>query len=188
MIGRRRWTGSGAWTQVVERVVAARRRGHVPAVEQRPHRGDRLVQPVEPLAEPRAEVDAVRLVLELHPRAADAEDRPAAADVVERRGGLGHDARVAERVGADEQAEPRALGGHRPRRERRPALEDRLVRVAEDRVQVVPGPEVVVAESIDALRRLELLGPGRALAPEQDPGLEVGHGGLRTVVLGGLPV
>ena len=46
---------------------------------------DRLVEPVEALAEARPEVDPERLVLALEPGAADAEDRPAVADVVEGR-------------------------------------------------------------------------------------------------------
>ena len=101
------------------------------------------------------------------------EDRPAVADVVERGGGLGDEPRIAERVGADEQAEPGPLGLARPGVEQRPALEDRLVRVAEDRVQVVPRPEVGVAETIDPFGGIEHLRPGRGLAPEQDPELEV---------------
>ena len=87
-----------------------------------------------------AEVDAVRVVLQLEPRAAETEDGAPAADVVERRRRLRHEPRVAERVRADEQAEPEAFGGHRPAGERRPALEDRLVRVAEDRVAGGPRP------------------------------------------------
>ena len=121
------------------------------AVEEAAHRPDRLVEPVQALAEARPELDPVGPVLGLHPRAADAQDRPAAADVVEGRRGLGHDPWVAERVGADEQPEAGPLGLRRPRGERRPALEDRLVGVAEDRVEVVPRPEVVVAEAIDQL-------------------------------------
>ena len=165
-----------AVAQVVERVVAARLGGHRLAVEQPPHRADRFVEPVEPLAEAAPELDAVGGVLGLHPRAADAEDRPAVADVIERRGGLGDEPGVAERVGADQQAEPGLLGLARPGVEQRPALEDRLVRVAEDRVEVVPRPEVGVAEPVDPLGGLEHLGPGRGLAPEQDPELDIGHG------------
>ena len=54
----------------------------------------------------------MRLVLLLHPRPADAQDRPAVTDVVERRDGLGHEPGVAEGVGADQQPEARPLGGH----------------------------------------------------------------------------
>ena len=67
---------------------------------------DRLVEPVEPLAEAGPEVDPERLVLALEPGAADAEDGPAARDVVEGRRELGRQPRVAERVGADHQPEP----------------------------------------------------------------------------------
>src|SRR5439155_8817609 len=129
------------------------------------------VEPVEALAKARAEVDAVLLVLELEPRAADAEDPPAVADVVESRGHLRHEPGIAERVGTDEQAEARLLRGHRPRGEGRPPFDDRLIRVAEDRVDVVPGPEVVIAEAVDALRGVQQLGPRRGLAPQEDPEL-----------------
>ena len=115
MIGRWAWSGQRGVAQVVERVVAAGRRGHGLAVEQVAARGHRLVEPVEALAEAGPEVDAVRGVLRLHPGAAEAEDRPAAGDVVERRGELGHEPRVAERVGADEQADLRLLRRHRRR-------------------------------------------------------------------------
>ena len=70
----------------------------------------------------------------LEPGAADAEDGPPAADVVDGDHRLGHEGRVAERVGADEQAEARSFGGLRQRRKRGVALEDRLMAVAEDGV------------------------------------------------------
>ena len=82
--------------------------GHALAVEQSAHQHDGLVQPAEPLTRARAEVDAEGVVLALEPGAADAEHRAAGRDVVERRGELGGDTRVAERVGADHQAEPDA--------------------------------------------------------------------------------
>ena len=156
--------------------MAARLGGDGLTVEQAPHRADRFVEPVEPLAEPRPEVDAVGRGLGLHPCPADTEDRPAVADVVERRGGLRDEPRVPERVGADEQAEAGLLGLAGIGVEQRPTLEDRLVRVAEDRIQVIPGPQVRVAQAIDPLRGIEELGPGRRLLPEQDPELHIGHG------------
>ena len=70
----------------------------------RAHQPDRLVEPVEALAEARPEVDAEGVVLPLEPRAADAEDRPAVADVVHRRRELRGQPGVAERVGADHEA------------------------------------------------------------------------------------
>ena len=51
------------------------------------------------------EVDAEGVVLALEPGAADAEHGPAARDVVERRGELGGEPGVAERVGPDHQPE-----------------------------------------------------------------------------------
>jgi len=55
------------------------------AVEEATENRDRLVQPVAALAEARPEVVAVVLVLDVEPRRADAEDRAAIADVVDRR-------------------------------------------------------------------------------------------------------
>ena len=58
---------------------------HLVAVEDAADDPDRLVEPVEPLAVALPEVDPVGDVLELEPRAAEPEDRAAAAHVVERR-------------------------------------------------------------------------------------------------------
>ena len=88
------------------------------AVEQAAHQHDRFVEPAEALARALPEVDAEGLVLALEPRAADAEDGPAARHVVQGRGELGREPRVAERVRADHQAEPHAL---RERARGRPA-------------------------------------------------------------------
>ena len=92
---------------MVERVARAGRRDLV-AVEQVAHDGHRLGEPVEALPEAAAEVDPERLVLVAEPRPAEAHDRAAVADVVDRRDRLGDETGVAERVGADEQAEPRS--------------------------------------------------------------------------------
>ena len=89
---------------------------------------------------------------------------------------LGDEARVPERVGTDEEPQSRLLRLAGPRVEQRPALEDRLVRVAEDRVNVIPRPQVRIPEPIDPPGRVEHLIPGPGLAPEQDPELHIGHG------------
>src|SRR6266487_5612230 len=68
--------------KVVERIVAARLGRHRPAIEDRPHRADRFVEPAEALAGAGPEFDPVGSVLELEPGAADAQDRPTAADVI----------------------------------------------------------------------------------------------------------
>ncbi len=161
--------------QVIELVVAIRRAGHGAAVEQRAHGGRRLVHPVQALADPAAELDAVGLVLRVEPGAADAQDRPPVAQVVQRGGQLGRQPRVAERVGADQQAKPHALGGLGPRGEAHPSLEDRLQWVAEDRVQVVPRPQVVVAELVHPSRGVLVRRPVGGLVPQQHAEPHIGH-------------
>ena len=75
------------------------------AVEQAPDEHDRLVQPVEPLADAGGEVDAVGVVLALEPGAADPEHCAPARDVIERDRELRGQTRVAHGVGADHQPE-----------------------------------------------------------------------------------
>src|SRR6185369_1157487 len=60
-------------------------------------------------------------------------------------------------------------------RQRRVALEDRLIGIAEDRLYVIPGPDVVVAEPFRRLCCGEERRPVAGLAPERDPELEIGH-------------
>ena len=127
---------------------------------------------------PGPEVDPERPVLGPEPRPAHAHDRAAAADVVDRRERLHREAGVAERVRADEQPEPDPLGRLGGRRERGVALEDRLVLVAEDREQVVPGPQVVEPELLGPAGGGEELGPGRGLAPQVQAQAQVGHRSL----------
>ena len=79
--------------------------------------GQRLGQPAQPLRRPVAVFDAEGRVLRLEPGRADAEVGAPAADVVQRGDHLGHQRRVAERVGADHQPDAGAL---RLRRHRRP--------------------------------------------------------------------
>ena len=81
----------------------------------------------------------------LEPAAAEPEDRPAAADLVDGRRELRGQARVAERVRRDEEAEPGAARHRRDGRERRPALELRVAGVALVGQEVVVDPEVVRA-------------------------------------------
>ena len=139
--------------QVVELVAAVLGRGDAATVEQRAHGRHGLIHPRQPLTCATAKVDAVPIVLVLEPRSTETEDRPAIADVIERRDQLGHLCRIAERIGADEQPELRPTGDLGPRAERQPALEDRLLRLAKDRVQMVPRPEMLVAQLIDLARR-----------------------------------
>ena len=110
------------------------------AVEEGPHRRGRLIQPGETLPDARPELEAVGLVLVVEPGGTETGDRAAVAGVVEGADRLRHETGVAECVGAHEQAQMDPLGGRRPRTEDGVALEDRLERVADDRVEVVPRP------------------------------------------------
>ena len=170
-----------AVAQVVERVVAARRRGDRLAVEQpaasrRPiRRASRAAGRTRCRSRCRGPCAPSSIHAPPMPRIA----RPSltwssVATVLATSPGLRNVLAPTRRP------EPGLLGLAGPGVEQRPALEDRLVRVAEDRVEVVPRPEVGVAEAVDPLGGVEHLGPGRRLAPEQDPELDVGHGvGLR---------
>ena len=135
----------GPWLaqRVVERVEPALVTEPLP-VEQPAHQHDRLVEPVEPLADGR-EVDAVGVVLALEPGAADAEHGPAAGDVVERRRELGDVPGIAERVGPDHQPETDVAGDRAEPGQHAPALEDGLLPRAEDGHQVVPRPDRIPA-------------------------------------------
>ena len=161
---------------VVERVEAALVAEPL-AVEQPAHEHDRLVQPVEPLAVPGEEVDAVGVVLALEPRATDAEDGPPARQVVERRGQLGRVARVAERVRADHEPEPDARRDRGEARQDAPALEDRLLPRPEDGHQVIPCPDGVPARLLGGEGRIAEARPVGLLRPELEP--EARHSSAR---------
>src|SRR5439155_168431 len=107
----------------VAEVVEATGGRHPSASEKTADQRHRLGQPVEPLAEPAAEVEPEGAVLVLEPAAPEPEDQPTTADVVDRGRELRREARVAERVRGDQQAEP-GPGCHRGKgRQGRPALE-----------------------------------------------------------------
>ena len=99
--------------------------------------------------------------------------------VVECRGELGGEPRVAERVRADHQAEAHALRDRPEGRQRRPALEDGLLPGPEDRHQVIPGPDRVPAGFLGGERGVAEPGPVRGLRPE----LETESGGHRRVAV-----
>jgi hypothetical protein len=92
--------GERGMPDVVELVLLAVMRD-LPAGQQIADDGERLLEPVEPLPERPARVDPVGTVLELDIAGPEPQDRPPAADVVDRDRHLGHDTRIAERVGAD---------------------------------------------------------------------------------------
>ena len=173
-IGSRAWTGGGS-LRTSRRVIArASGRGRL-AVEHRPHQLDRFVEPVEPLAEPGPEVDPVRLVLPLEPGPADPEDRASGAHVVERRDHLGGQGGVAERVRPDHQADRRSRGHARPAGQDQVALEDRAAPIALDGIEVVPGPQRVIAQLVGSLPDTLERGPIGLLAPGQHADLDLRH-------------
>ena len=122
----------------------------------------------------RAEVVAVLVEVLLEPAGADAEDRAAAGDLVDRAVGVGEVVGVAVGVADDERAELDALGHLGHRAEHGQALEVLAFRLAAQRIEVVP-----VEEAVDA----ELLGIDPRLAhggPVGVQGLELGgHTDLR---------
>ena len=103
----------------------------------------------------RAELVAVLVVVLLEPAGADAEDEPAAADVVDGAGHVGEQVGVAVAVARDERADLDPVGLLGPRAEHRPALEVLAVGVAVQGVEVVP-----VEHDVDA----DLLGRGDHVA------------------------
>ena len=114
------------------------------------HELDGLVETVQPVADARPEVDAERGVLGLEPGAADPEDGAPARQVVEGRDLLDDQRRVPERVGADHQPEGRALRDPRPSCEQRRTPRASARRRPDDGVEVVPRPQLVVAEAVGA--------------------------------------
>ena len=70
-------------------------------LQQRPDDRERLLEPVDAMVER----DAERPELGLVPAGAEAEDQPAAADLVDRRGLLGEDGGVVERRAGDQRPE-----------------------------------------------------------------------------------
>ena len=94
------------------------------------------------------ELDPERVVLAFEPRSADAEDRPAVRDVVEGRDDLRDEARVAERVRPDHQAEADPGRQRAERGQHAVALEQGLLPRPEDGHQVVPRPDRIPAGGI----------------------------------------
>ena len=132
--------------------VAKRRR--VEPGEPRLDARQRLLKRRDALAD-RAEVVAVLVVVLPEPAGADAEDRAAAGDVVDRPVRVREVVRVAVAVAEDERAELDALGHLRHGAERRERLEVLPFRFAGEREEVIPVEQAVDAERLG-------LGPGAA--------------------------
>src|SRR3970282_1372248 len=118
--------GGGGWRAdgVAQGVEASLVRDAL-TVEQATDEANRLVEPVQSLAEARAEVEPKGVVLPLDPAPAEAEDRPSVAHVVQGGGQLRRQAGVAEGVGTDQQAEAHVARQRRPRRPRHAGRESR---------------------------------------------------------------
>ena len=99
----------------------------------------------------------------------EAEDEPAVGQVVDGRGELRGEPGVAERVGGDKQAEAGPVGQHGQRRQRRPALELGVGRVALVGEQVVVDPEGVPAGTFGRQARVAQVRPVRPVDPECRP-------------------
>jgi hypothetical protein len=119
----------------------------------------RLLQPVEPLAGGR-EVEPQSVVLDVVPGGADTQDRPAAADDVERRDDLGQVRRVPVRHAGDQGAEPHRRGAGRQRAEQRVGVEHRLGGPAQRRQleEVVHHPDRVVPRLFGGARLVDDVG------------------------------
>lgn len=149
--------------------MATRARGDRLTGEETAHPAHGLVEPVESLAEPRSEVDAVGPVLVLEPGAADAQPGATAADMVHGDGGLGREAGVAERVGADHAMSPRSIRLVWAAHAARSVQPSKMGCSGSPTMawEVVPGPQAVEPDVVGESRRLAQLDPGSLLGPEQ---------------------
>ena len=138
-------------------------------VQQPPDQPHRLVQAVEPFAEPAPKVDAEGFMLALEPAAADAQDGATVAQVIKgRREFRGH-ARWPERVGRHEQAQSNAVGQDCEGRERGPALQLPVGRIALVGQQVIVDPDRVPTGILHGQAGITKGRPGRAIDPERGP-------------------
>ena len=136
---------------------------HRLAVEEIADDAGSLVEPPQPLPRSPPERNPECPVLELEPTAAKPEDRSPAARVIE----CGHHLRdqrgVAKSVRSDQQTETGALRDEGPRGQRRPRFKNRMVRIAENGIEVVTEPQLVVAHSLQEPDRVDQLRPRRRL-------------------------
>ena len=155
--------------------VEATRVGDGLAVEQPADEPDGLVEAIDPLAEARPELEPEGVMLTLEPGRTDPQDRPAIAQVVERRRKFGGHPGVAKRVRTDHEAKACVLRERGQGGQDGPALEHRLLPRTEDRVQMIPGPNRVPARSIGEDRRVSERWPVRGLGPELGAEADRGH-------------
>lgn len=108
-------------------------------------------------------------MLLLEPSGTDSEDESSRTHVIECHRHLGREARVAEAVAVDEAADPRLRCALAKCRERGPPLEVGARRLAENCVEMVSGPERVVAGAIGRLPQTLEVRPFVALLAGGDP-------------------
>ena len=157
------------------RLVARAGCGWFGAVEHAAHDRERLAEPAQSLWEAITKVQAEVLVLLFEPGGTNAKDGAAVGDVVEGGGELRRNGWLTEGVRTHHQADANLGGVLSPRDERRPAFEHGAVRVADDWVHVVPGPEGVKAHAIGGhAHRLDRLPVGE-LRPHQRANLDLTH-------------
>jgi hypothetical protein len=136
-------------------------------------RGQRAVEVAQPVGR-RAELVAVLVVVAPEPAGTDAEDEAPAGDVVDGARHVRLQVRVAVGVTGDQAADLDAAGRLRHRCLHRPGLEVRAVRIAVQRVEVIPVEHGVRAHLLHphlgerALLRLQL---------DTDADRSIGHAG-----------
>ena len=189
-----------AWTALLDRLGQAARirdrvvltaERHVVPAEHRPADLHRFLEPVETHLVPRV-LEPERIVLDVVPGAADAENGPTLRDDVERGDDLRQQPRVAVGHAGDERAELDPLGASGQRPEQRVGLEHRLVRTAErgQLEEVVHDPDRVETGLLGGHRtvghRLEQVGVRHAEGEVGQLQAESRHG-LRLYVRGPHP-
>jgi hypothetical protein len=116
----------------------------------------------------------IRVVLDLVPAGSEAEDQPAAAELIDRRRHLGEQRWLAVRVAGNQRPEADSLRLPGERCEQAPALHLWLVRRSDHSVEVIVQPDRVVTEALRLLpvRDQRLVGSAflGSLYAEANPG------------------
>ena len=110
------------------------------------------------------EIEAEAIVLELEPSGAESQVEAAAANLIERRRHLRGQTGITIGVAIDQRTDARAVGVLAECAEQRPALHARSGRVGhEDGIEMVEGPQRVVAPRVDLLPEVAHSLPGDIL-------------------------
>jgi hypothetical protein len=158
---------NGPADRILDAVVPTFERDRLPG-EQRLHDPAALVERLEPLTHGE-ERNAETRVLGLEPARADAENRATARDVIHGRHHLRQHAGIAVRVAVDEMPYAHAGRLFGERGQRRPGLETWAARIRKNRVEMVVGPQRVVAPRLRFAPDLFELRPRDVLLAGLDP-------------------